>query len=141
MAAEIAYALSTSPIEVHAAYDAVRRPGAGGVALFVGAVRDTDGGRPVVGLGYSAHPTAEGVLRDVVHEVLDGQPVHSAIALHRLGDLVVGDLALVVAVACSHRAEAFPLCERLVEQIKARVPIWKHQTYVDGTDEWVGAPL
>ena len=132
--------ISAAPLDVAAMYDVVRRPAAGGVALFVGVVRDSDGGKAVTGLGYSAHPSAEGVLREVVDEVIAGEVVEAVAAVHRTGDLIVGDIAIVVAVACGHRGQAFDVCERLVDAIKARVPIWKHQTFADGTDEWVGAP-
>lgn len=132
--------ISAAPLDVAAVYDVVRRPAAGGVALFVGVVRDSDGGKAVSGLGYSAHPTAEAVLRHVVDEVVDGEDVEAFAAVHRTGDLAIGDIAIIVAVACGHRGQAFDVCERLVDEIKGRVPIWKHQAFADGTDEWVGTP-
>jgi len=132
--------VSQAPLDVTAVYGVVQAAAAGGVALFAGVVRDHDGGRQVSALSYSAHPTAESVLRRVVEEVLDGEPVEAAAAVHRVGDLVVGDVAVVVAVACGHRGQAFALCERLVDEIKSTVPIWKHQVFADGSQEWVGAP-
>lgn len=132
--------ISAAPLDVAALHDVVRRPAAGAVALFIGVVRDHDGGKTVTALGYSAHPTAEAVLRDVVEHVTMGESVEAVAAVHRVGELSVGDLAIVVAVACGHRGQAFDVCERLVDEIKAKVPIWKHQVFGDGSDEWVGTP-
>lgn len=132
--------VSPAPLDVTAVYDAVQAPGAGAVALFVGMVRDHDGGKGVTSLAYTAHPTAETVLRDVVDGVIRGEPVHAVGAVHRVGDLVVGDTAVVVAVAAGHRRLAFTICQRLIDEIKATVPIWKHQVFADGSDEWVGTP-
>jgi molybdopterin synthase catalytic subunit len=113
---------------------------AGGTTVFVGAVRDVDGGRAVTGLGYSAHPSAVEVLREVAGEAADTPGVVAVAVTHRVGDLALGDLAVVAAVSAVHRAAAFDACERLVDELKARVPIWKHQRFADGTDEWVGSP-
>lgn len=132
--------VSAAPLDVTAVYDAIRERTAGAVALFVGVVRDHDAGRPVTGLAYSAHPTAESVMRDVVADVVSGQPVDAVAAVHRVGDLSIGDVAVIVAVAGGHRGPAFAVCQRLVDEIKTRVPIWKHQVFVDGSDEWVGTP-
>jgi molybdopterin synthase catalytic subunit len=119
---------------------AVADPRAGGTTVFVGAVREQADGRPVTGLGYSAHPAVEGVLREVATEVAARDGVIALAAVHRVGDLVVGDLAVVVAVSCTHRGEAFDACRALIDELKARVPIWKHQTFADGEQEWVGLP-
>ena len=115
-------------------------PGAGGLALFVGTVREQDGGREVTGLGYSAHPSASAELRAVAEEVVAAHPVRALAAVHRVGDLAVGDLAVVVGVACAHRGEAFLACRMLIDELKSRVPIWKHQVFGDGDEEWVGLP-
>jgi len=123
-----------SPDEVRAA---VSDPGAGGIALFIGTVRDHDGGRNVVGLSYSAHPSAADELRRVAEKVATDFGVLALAAVHRVGDLNVGDLAVVVAAACPHRAEAFDACRALIDELKQTVPIWKHQRFADGTSEWV----
>ncbi|MFF8402304.1 molybdenum cofactor biosynthesis protein MoaE [Streptomyces sp. NPDC015684] len=112
---------------------------AGGIALFVGTVRNHDGGADVDGLGYSCHPSAEAEMRRIAEKVVADFPVRALAAVHRVGDLRIGDLAVVVAVACPHRAEAFDACRRLIDDIKHEVPIWKHQKFSDGTEEWVGA--
>lgn len=128
-----------TPLSVDEVFNAVGDPAAGGTALFVGTVRDHDRRRPVIRLSYSAHPTAERELRAVMEKVAAGFPVRAMAAVHRVGDLAVGDLAVVVAVSCPHRAEAFAACRRLIDDLKSQVPIWKHQVFADGTDEWVGA--
>ena len=119
---------------------AVADPAAGGIALFAGAVRDTDQDRGVTGLSYSAHPSAEAELRRVAEVIAEKYPVIGIAAVHRVGDLGIGDLAVVLAVSCPHRAEAFDACRDLIDILKASVPIWKHQRFDDGTTEWVGSP-
>lgn len=118
----------------------VEHPRAGGVVSFTGLVRDHDGGRGVVALDYSAHPDAAARLRSLVDEVAARPGVVAAAAHHRVGPLSVGDLAVVVAVAAEHRAEAFDGARDLIDRLKAEVPIWKHQRFSDGSDEWVGTP-
>ena len=113
---------------------------AGAVVSFAGVVRDHDDGRGVTALEYEAHPAAEAVLAEVVQEIAAHPAVHAVTASHRVGKLSIGDAALVVAVSTAHRAEAFRLCAQLVDEIKARLPVWKHQTFTDGTDEWVNCP-
>ncbi|MEU5158245.1 molybdenum cofactor biosynthesis protein MoaE [Streptomyces sp. NPDC020875] len=132
-------AVRDAPLSVDEVLAAVGDPSAGGTALFVGTVRDHDAGADVRALGYSCHPTAEAELRRVAEKVAADYPVRALAAVHRVGDLRVGDLAVVVAVACPHRAEAFAACRRLIDDLKREVPIWKHQTFADGTEEWVGA--
>jgi molybdopterin synthase catalytic subunit len=113
---------------------------AGAVVGFAGVVRDHDGGRSVLRLEYSAHPSAGDVLAQVLAEVAgQSSGVRAIAASHRVGALVVGDAALVAAVAADHRHAAFDTCARLVDAIKARLPVWKHQFFADGTDEWVNS--
>jgi len=119
---------------------AVADPAAGGIALFAGAVRESDHDRAVSGLSYSAHPSAADVLRRVAEVIAEKYPVIGIAAVHRVGDLAIGDLAVVLAVSCPHRAEAFDACRDLIDILKASVPIWKHQRFGDGTAEWVGTP-
>jgi molybdopterin synthase catalytic subunit len=119
---------------------AVAGPGAGGIALFAGAVRDTDHDRGVTGLSYSAHPSAEAELRRVADMIAEKFSVLGIAAVHRVGDLAIGELAVVAAVASAHRSEAFDACRELIDVLKASVPIWKHQRFTDGTSEWVGTP-
>lgn len=128
------------PLSVNEVLQAVADPAAGGVASFVGVVRDHDDDRGVRRLDYSAHPTATEVMRQVAERVCDAHPVLRLAAVHRVGSLEVGDLAVAVAVACAHRGAAFDACRMLIDDLKATVPIWKHQVFADGSDEWVGTP-
>ncbi len=130
-----------APLSVDEVLAAVADPRGGGPALFVGAVREQDGGRGVTGLGYSAHTSVVDELRTVAEEVVAAHPeVRALAAVHRVGDLDVGDLAVVVGVSCAHRGDAFVACRALIDELKSRVPIWKHQVFADGDDEWVGLP-
>ena len=133
-------AIRDTPLSVDEVRNAIADPAAGGEVLFIGAVRDHDADKGVVGLGYSAHPTAEAELRRVTESIVDKFPdIIGVAAVHRVGDLDVGDLAVVVGVACAHRAEAFHACHALIDDLKATVPIWKHQRFTDGSEEWVGS--
>lgn len=128
-----------TPLSLDEVFRAVGDDAAGGTALFVGTVRSHDGGADVTRLGYSSHPTAASELRRVAEKVAADFPVRALAAVHRVGDLQVGDLAVVVAVSCPHRAEAFTACRRLIDDLKHEVPLWKHQTFTNGAEEWVGA--
>ncbi|MEV5856596.1 molybdenum cofactor biosynthesis protein MoaE [Streptomyces anulatus] len=132
-------AIRDAPLSVDEVFRAVGDDAAGGIALFVGTVRNHDAGQDVGALGYSCHPSAEDELRRVAEKVVADFPVRALAAVHRVGELGVGDLAVVVAVACPHRAEAFEACRKLIDDLKHEVPIWKHQRFSDGTEEWVGA--
>jgi molybdopterin synthase catalytic subunit len=129
-----------TPLSVDEVFVAVSDPAAGGVALFVGTVRSEDGGREVTALGYSAHPSVADELRVVAEEVAAAYPVLALAAVHRVGELAVGDLAVVVGASCPHRGQAFDACRELIDRLKSRVPIWKHQTFTGGEQEWVGLP-
>lgn len=129
-----------APLSVDEVLRSVSAPRAGGICLFIGTVRDADGGRDVERLDYSAHPQAAERTRALA-ERLDGTGRAVRIAVvHRVGRLEVGDLAVVVGVSAEHRAEAFEVCRALIDELKATIPIWKHQRFADGADEWVGLP-
>jgi molybdopterin synthase catalytic subunit len=126
-------------VDEHAAL--VNDAGTGAVVTFAGTVRDHDHGRDVLTLDYSGHPSAAEVIERVAGEVGGRYPGLRAVAVsHRIGPLRVGDVALAVAVGAEHRKEAFAACAELVDEVKAQLPIWKHQTFADGTDEWVNCP-
>lgn len=112
-------------------------PSAGAVVVFAGAVRDHDRGRDVTALSYSAHPSAAAELERVAEKIAASYPVVAIAVLHRTGDLQVGDLAVVAAVSAAHRSDAFDACEALIDELKATVPIWKHQLFTGGDSEWV----
>lgn len=128
------------PLSVTEVVDALGDAGAGGLTLFVGQVRDHDGGRGVRALGYSAHPSALSRLEEVCRVVARKHEVRGVAAVHRVGALQVGDLAVVVATTAAHRGDAFAASRELIDTLKAEVPIWKHQVFDDGTEEWVGTP-
>jgi molybdopterin synthase catalytic subunit len=132
--------ISTEPLSVDAHQAAVAGAASGAVVVFSGVVRDHDHGRAVVALEYVGHPTAVEVIRACREEILAEPLVHAVAVSHRIGELRVGYAALVAAVSAAHRAEAFAACERLVDLVKQRLPIWKRQLFPDGTDEWVNCP-
>lgn len=131
--------LRGEPLSVDEVRAAVAEPAAGAVVLFVGAVRDHDHGRGVTNLSYTAHPSAEAELSRVAEKVAASYPVLAIAVLHRTGDLQIGDLAIVAAVAAAHRGDAFDACEVLIDELKATVPIWKHQVFAGGDSEWVNS--
>lgn len=128
-----------TPLSLDEVYRAVGDDAAGGTTLFVGTVRNHDGGADVDALGYSCHPSAGAEMRRVAERVVAKYPVRALAAVHRVGDLAVGDIAVIVAVSCPHRGEAFEASRMLIDDLKHEVPIWKHQRFSDGTEEWVGA--
>lgn len=110
---------------------------AGAVVMFSGDVRDHDHGRAVASLTYEGHPTAQSVLADVAQQIAVEHPVLAIAVVHRVGPIPIGESALVAAVSSAHRGEAFAACSALVDLTKERLPVWKHQVFADGTDEWV----
>jgi molybdopterin synthase catalytic subunit len=133
-------ALRDTPLDVAEVLAAVEDPAAGGVVSFTGLVRDHDGGRGVRELEYVAHPDAVQALRAVAEAVAADLPVHGLAAVHRTGLLAVGDVAVVVAASAAHRGQAFEAARRLIDDLKASVPVWKRQVFDDGEQEWVGTP-
>jgi molybdopterin synthase catalytic subunit len=128
------------PLSVDEVYSAVLDESAGAVDVFIGTVRGEDRGRAVARLGYTAHPSAIERLREVAEAVAETHPIRALSALHRVGDLEIGDIAVIVAVSSGHRGDAFAACQQLIDTLKATLPIWKHQLFRDGSDEWVGTP-
>ena len=143
-----------TPLSVDEVLTSVSSPHAGGICLFVGTVRDHDApaapndgevpaapaDRAVTHLDYSAHPQAAESARALAERLAsDGRAVRIAV-VHRVGHLEVGDVAVVVGVSAEHRGEAFDVCRLLIDEFKATIPIWKHQQFADGADEWVGLP-
>ena len=130
--------VSDLPLNAEYAQDAAWSPECGAVVGFSGIVRNHDGGRGVVRLSYSAHPSAEQVIAEVAAEIAAAYDGVRIWVGHRTGPLEIGDAALVAAVGAAHRGVAFAACSELVDTVKARVPIWKEQGFSDGTSEWVG---
>ncbi|GIJ33795.1 molybdenum cofactor biosynthesis protein MoaE [Micromonospora sediminimaris] len=132
--------VTDQPLDLAAHEAAVADRRAGAVVSFVGVVRDHDHGRSVASLEYEGHPNAEKVLQEVADEVAADPDVYAVAISHRIGALAIGDVALAAAVSTAHRAAAFAACARLVDEAKARLPIWKRQVFTDGTEEWVNCP-
>ena len=130
--------LTESPILLDPLIDQVRSPDRGGIAIFLGLVRDHHQGKGVLGLDYSAYgPMAESVTQQIIDEVA-GRGSRVAVAVqHRVGALTIGDIAVAVVAASAHRGEAFEACRYVIEELKKRVPVWKKEMFVDGTVEWV----
>lgn len=131
--------ISAEPLDIAAHLAAVADPRAGGIATFIGSVRDHDpeAAGAVVALEYSAHPDAEDTLHDIAERAIGG--AHALVAVsHRIGTLAVGEHAVVVVVATAHRAEAFEICRTVIETIKIDLPIWKRQAEVGGVASWKG---
>jgi molybdopterin synthase catalytic subunit len=132
--------LRETPLDVTEVMAALDDDASGGLTLFVGRVRDHDGGKGVDGLDYSAHPTAREKLTEVCARVAEEYDVQGVAAVHRTGSLAIGDIAVIVATTAAHRGEAFTASRALIDTLKSEVPIWKHQRFGDGTEEWVGSP-
>ncbi|MBV9280850.1 MAG: molybdenum cofactor biosynthesis protein MoaE, partial [Chloroflexi bacterium] len=128
------------PLSLQRCVDAVRQPGSGGLVTFIGSVRDVSEGKKVRFLEYEAYePMALEKLRQVVDEAAARWPVRAMAIQHRLGRLEIGEDAVIIAVSCPHRAEAFAACRYAIDRLKEIVPIWKKE-YGEGGETWVGGP-
>jgi molybdopterin synthase catalytic subunit len=132
--------ISESPLDVGQALRLVSGPTVGGIALFVGTVRNHDRGADVASLDYTQHPSAAEVLKRCAEQSAELHNVEAIAVEHRIGHLEVGDIAVVVAVGAVHRGEALAACAHLINTVKAEVPIWKEQHFASGDSEWVGLP-
>jgi molybdopterin synthase catalytic subunit len=132
------FTLSDEPFDPDVLRTGLTSPHAGAYASFEGWVRDHNDGRMVDGLHYEAHATlaqAEG--ERVLAEALERFPIVDARCVHRVGELAIGDLAVWVGVSAAHRGAAFDACRWVIDEIKARVPIWKHERYAEGDATWL----
>ena len=132
------FSFSRDPLTPERYRERLADPAAGAYATFEGWVRDHNDGRAVHKLdyeGYEALGIKEG--ERIVAAALDKFDIANASCVHRLGDLVVGDLAVWVGVSSAHRAEAFEACRFIIDEVKHRVPIWKKEHYADGDSGWV----
>ncbi|MCI4009989.1 molybdenum cofactor biosynthesis protein MoaE [Brevibacterium sp. ZH18] len=128
-----------TPISTAALEPAVLTAECGAVVSFSGVIRDHDDGRGVSRLTYESHPLATTQIAEVAAEIADRHPAVRLSVVHRVGPLEIGDVALAAVVASAHRRDSFEACSELIDEVKARVAIWKHQYFADGADEWVGA--
>ena len=125
------------PLDLDAMHRLVSDDRVGAIVSFSGNVRNHDHGKAVTSLHYEGHPSAETILREVAEDIAARFEVVTLAVAHRVGPLEIGDAALVAAVGTAHRGEAYRACEALVDLTKERLPVWKHQIFDDGTDEWV----
>lgn len=125
-------------ISLDEARKAVEHPGAGGICIFLGVVRDNADGKSVSKLDYEAHESlAEKQMRRVLEEVAAKHPGSRLAAVHRVGALAIGDVAVCVAASAPHRDEAFSACRQSIDRIKETVPLWKKEWGLDGEAHWV----
>jgi len=137
-ASVISAGVSSEPLSVDAAMKEVGHPGAGAINVFTGVVRDHHEGRRVVRLDYEAHPSlAEVEMRRILEGIVAEWPMVRVAVRHRVGELAVGDLAIVIAVSAPHRAEAFAACRAAIDRIKETVPIWKKEWDREGDSTWI----
>ena len=130
--------LTHEPLEEAVLTSFVSTPASGGIVLFSGIVRNHDRGRTVTRIEYSAAPElAVRKLRQVCEEVLAAEDVERVAAVHRLGALEIGEASVMVAASAAHRDAAFAGARRLIDRIKEIVPIWKRESFEDGTSDWV----
>ena len=127
------FKITTEPLSIDEAYAAVRRPGCGAVALFVGTVRDHHEGKKVTKISYSAFKEmAEKEFAAIGAEAEKRWRVGAVYVAHRTGSLAIGDASVVIAVSAAHRAEAFEGCRYAIETLKKMAPIWKEEFYETG---------
>jgi len=133
------YRVVTEPLSPDAIADEVDDPGAGGIVIFSGVVRNETGGRPVKFLEYEAHaPMAEVKMREIGETVRGRWPGVKRVAmLHRVGRLEIGEASVLIAVAAAHRGDAFEACRYAIDTLKHTVPVWKKEHFEDG-EVWVG---
>jgi len=130
--------LADAPVDLALLRRRVEHERAGAFASFEGWVRNHNEGRPVLGLRYESYVAlAEDEGAKVVAEARDRFALCAAVCVHRIGDLAIGDMAVWVGVSAPHRGAAFDACRYIIDEIKDRVPIWKHERYADGDAGWL----
>ena len=132
--------LTRDPLDVAAAHRAVEHPEAGGIGVFSGLVRNHHDGAAVDHLEYEAWEDRAGqMLDEVARDVAAAHPSLRAVYVaHRIGRLEVGEVSVVCAASAPHRGQALDAASALIDEVKARVPVWKRETLVDGTVRWPG---
>ena len=135
---ELVYAVVTdAPVHIQELSKLVANPHSGAVVTFCGDVRDHDGGKEVASLLYEIHPSAPEQIKLITESVIGRFEIEKVAVAHRYGDIAIGETAFAVAVSAAHRQAAFEACAAIVDEVKAKLPIWKHQKFTDGSDEWV----
>jgi len=135
---ELVYAVVTdAPVHIQELSKLVANQHSGAVVTFCGDVRDHDGGKEVASLLYEIHPSAPEQIKLITQSVIGRFEIEKVAVAHRYGDIAIGETAFAVAVSAAHRQAAFDACAAIVDEVKAKLPIWKHQKFTDGSDEWV----
>ena len=135
---ELVYAVVTdAPVHIQELSKLVANPHSGAVVTFCGDVRNHDGGKEVASLLYEIHPSAPEQIKLITQSVIGRFEIEKVAVAHRYGDIAIGETAFAVAVSAAHRQAAFDACAAIVDEVKAKLPIWKHQKFTDGSDEWV----
>ena len=135
---ELVYAVVTdAPVNIAELSKLVTNPQSGAVVTFCGDVRNHDGGKEVASLLYEIHPSAPEQIKLIAESIIDRFDIEKVAVAHRYGNIAIGETALAVAVSAAHRQAAFDACAAIVDEVKAKLPIWKHQKFTDGTDQWV----
>ena len=135
---ELVYAVVTdAPVHIQELSKLVANPHSGAVVTFCGDVRDHDGGKEVASLLYEIHPSAPEQIKLITESIIGRFEIEKVAVAHRYGDIAIGETAFAVAVSAAHRQAAFDACTAIVDEVKAKLPIWKHQKFTDGSDEWV----
>ena len=135
---ELVYAVVTNaPVHIQELSKLVANPHSGAVVTFCGDVRNHDGGKEVASLLYEIHPSAPEQIKLITESVMGRFEIEKVAVAHRYGDIAIGETAFAVAVSAAHRHAAFDACAAIVDEVKAKLPIWKHQKFTDGTDQWV----
>jgi molybdopterin synthase catalytic subunit len=135
---ELVYAVVTNaPVHIQELSKLVANPHSGAVVTFCGDVRNHDGGKEVASLLYEIHPSAPEQIKLITESVMGRFEIEKVAVAHRYGDIAIGETAFAVAVSAAHRQAAFDACSAIVDEVKAKLPIWKHQKFTDGTDQWV----
>jgi len=138
----IEIAVTTDSLDLLEPFDDLSSHSDGAVLIFQGRVRDTNDGRAVTRLTYEAYgEMAEKELRSICEEAADRYSIGALRAIHRVGDLALGEVSVVIGVAAPHRADCYEASRFVIEELKKRVPVWKHEGYADGDSAWVGASL
>ena len=135
---ELVYAVVTdAPVHIQELSKLVANPHSGAVVTFCGDVRNHDGGKEVASLLYEIHPSAPEQIKVITQSIMGRFEIEKVAVAHRYGDIAIGETAFAVAVSAAHRQAAFDACAAIVDEVKAKLPIWKHQKFTDGSDEWV----
>jgi molybdopterin synthase catalytic subunit len=129
-------------IDVQQVLGSVGSPADGATVLFLGTVREENDGRPVCGMRYDAYvEMAERVLRDIVDDAATRLGSDRVAVVHRIGELAVGDVSVAIVASAPHRADAFDAARYVIEQIKQRLPVWKHEHYTGGASRWLAGSV